>query len=108
MSHNYNQTYAIMKGLAIASVVIGHCQPTPSVGMWVNQYHLAVFFFVAGYFFKESYLDTPRQYVRKRIRRLYVPFVEFGLVFLLLHNLLASCHIYGNVLTTAEILRGGG
>lgn len=107
MYHNYNRTYAIMKGLAITSVVIGHCQPSPGVGMWVNQYHLAVFFFVAGYFFKESYLETPGRYVLKRIQRLYVPFVEFGLVFLLLHNLLTSLHIYENVLTTAEILRGG-
>ena len=35
-----------MKGVAIVSVVAGHCTPIPAIEVFVNQYHLAVFFFV--------------------------------------------------------------
>ena len=47
-----NQAFSIMKGIAIISVVLGHCTTNSRIEAFVNQYHLAVFFFVAGFFFK--------------------------------------------------------
>ena len=49
-----NQAFSIMKGIAIISVVLGHCTTNSRIEAFVNQYHLAVFFFVAGFFFKRS------------------------------------------------------
>lgn len=103
----YNPTFSIMKGVAIASVVLGHCAPSPFVEQLVNQYHLAVFFFVAGFFFKESCLATPRRYAVGRLRRLYVPYVAFGMAALLLHNAFATLHLYGDKLDLTNIYRGG-
>lgn len=51
-----NQAFSIMKGIAIISVVLGHCTTNSRIEAFVNQYHLAVFFFVAGFFFKEKSL----------------------------------------------------
>lgn len=86
----YDNTFILMKGLAIISVVVGHCS-VASVEGFVNQYHLATFYFISGYFFKSICLDAPKSFVAKRIRRLYVPFVGYGLMFLMLHNVF--CHI---------------
>lgn len=86
-------TFSIMKGIAIISVVIGHCAPFPFVESFVNQYHLAVFFFVAGYFFKEKYIGDI-QFVVKKVKSLYVPYVISGIVFFLLHPILEYLYIY--------------
>lgn len=60
----YNPTFSIMKSVAIASVVLGHCAPSPFVEQLVNQYHLAVFFFVAG-----IALPMLATYITMRIKR---------------------------------------
>lgn len=94
-----------MKGIAIISVVVGHCSNSLFLETFVNQYHLAVFFFVAGYFFKMKYLNTPKDFVLKKIKRLYIPFVCAGVVFTLLHNALYEIHIYPNYINGTDILK---
>ena len=106
-SSQYNPTFAIMKGIAIISVVFGHCPPNSFVSNFVNQYHLSVFFFVAGYFFKEKYLDSLRMYIVRRIKSLYMPFVSFCLAFLLLHNLFYQVGFYSEPLSFYETIMGG-
>ena len=103
----YNTTFSIMKGLAIISVVLGHCAIHPFINDFVNQYHLAVFFFVAGYFFKTKSLTNFKSYALKKVKRLYIPFITYGLVFLLLHNILCDLYIYDGKLDESEIVLGG-
>lgn len=93
-SINYNSTFSIMKGIAIMSVVLGHCSSYEFTEKFVNQYHLAVFFFVSGYLFKERYLNCFTEFVKRKLETLYVPFVLSGLVFILLHNFLYYWNIY--------------
>lgn len=106
-SKKYNPTFAIMKGIAIISVVIGHCSFNPFIEDFVNQYHLAVFFFVAGYFFKTKYLSNTKMFVSKRMKSLYVPFVSFCLTFLLLHNFFYRIDLYSTPLTFSASVWGG-
>lgn len=89
-----NPTFSIMKGIAIASVVVGHCTQVPFIESFVNQYHLAIFFFVSGYFFKEKYLEEKRVFIHKKFKSLYIPFVISGLFLLLLHPLLRAIHVF--------------
>lgn len=86
----HDNIFSLMKGFTIISVVVGHCS-VASVEGFVNQYHLATFYFIAGYFFNPAYLDVPKTFIVKRIKRLYLPFVSYGLMFLLLHNVF--CHL---------------
>ena len=104
----YNNKFSIMKGIAILSVVIGHCSP-PIIEGFVNQYHLATFYFVAGYFFKPAYLDAPKIFIVKRIKRLYLPFVSYGLMFLLLHNVFCLLRLYpvGDIYSIDNFFRNG-
>lgn len=90
-----------MKGIAIISVVIGHCADSRHyLDCFVNQYHLAVFFFVAGYFFKENNVECAKTFISKRIKSLYIPFVLAGIGFLLLHKPLAWLNIYNPPITS--------
>ncbi len=103
-----DNVFDIMKGLAIISVVAGHCG-VPVVEGVVNQYHLATFYFVAGYFFSPHYIDDAKSFVVKRIKRLYLPFVYYGLAFLLLHNVFCSLGLYraDAVYSTGDFFRNG-
>lgn len=90
-----NKVFSLMKGIAIISVVIGHCADSRHyLDCFVNQYHLAVFFFVAGYFFKENNVECAKTFILKRIKSLYIPFVLAGIGFLLLHKPLVWLNIY--------------
>lgn len=79
--------YSVMKGLAITGVVAGHAG-IDIVEIFVNYWHLPVFFFVSGYFLKEKHLDNWKGYVSSRAKRLLVPFFIYATVALLLHNIL--------------------
>lgn len=94
-----------MKGIAITSVVMGHCAVGSFTERFVNQFHLAVFFFVAGYFFKEEYVCKKCVFIKKRLQRLYFPFVISGVCFLILHPLLEKLYVYEKALTWDSAFR---
>lgn len=94
MKETYNKTFSIMKGIAIISVVIGHVFVRTSIEEFVNQYHLAVFFFVSGYFFKEKYLSNTKDFFIRKIKSLYFPYIKLCILFALLHDLLFAINIY--------------
>ena len=96
-------TISIMKCLAIIGVVAGHCRLSRWSEDFVNQWHLATFFFVAGMCFKDKYVSQPKLYIKRRIKSLYVPFVEFGLLFLATHNILYVIHCAENEYTIHDI-----
>lgn len=87
MTRNNNK-YGIMKGLAIMGVVAGHSCFNTSLEVFVNYWHLPVFFFVSGYFLKQKHLDNLKGYIISRFQRLIVPFVIFAIIALVLHNIL--------------------
>jgi len=88
----------VIKGLGIMAVVYGHAMgPFAHI---VFLYHLALFFFVSGCLYKESYARQPFLLVKRRIRSLYVPFVGFGLFFGILHNILFKVNLYTDRLSS--------
>ncbi len=97
----------IAKAIAIILMVFGHaiaylsdvkeCSISGLYGWtydFIYMFHMPVFFFLAGYCFKEKYLSTPKVFFMKRVKGLYKPFVKWGLIFLLLHNMFCYLHIY--------------
>jgi fucose 4-O-acetylase-like acetyltransferase len=82
----------ILKALGIIAVVYGHAEGPFMV--FVTLYHMALFFFASGYFYKDRYTADPIAVVKKRLKSLYVPFITFGLFFGLLHNFLYKINVY--------------
>jgi fucose 4-O-acetylase-like acetyltransferase len=100
-----HQYWDIMKGLGIVAVVVGHSGSplTP----FVYTYHLALFFFISGCLYKDTYSETPVVYIAKRMKSLYWPFVKYGIIFLMLHNVflyfnILSAKVEPGIITTKE------
>lgn len=82
----------ILKGLGIIAVVLGHVG-APFIRI-IYMYHMALFFFISGYLYKESCEKNLFKYIFKKFKSLYVPFISFELILLLLRNSLIKLHIY--------------
>lgn len=105
--------WSIMKGLGIIFVVMGHCG-SPLLP-FVYLFHLPLFFFVSGYFYKEKYTKEGFKFVKQRIKTLWIPYVKYGVLFVLLHNFFIDIHVYDTAVnkewmdihpyTNAEILK---
>ena len=84
----------VVKGAGALLVLIGH------TGAWLTpylyMYHVALFFFVAGYFYKDKYTAEPFHYLGTRFAHLWWPCVKYGFVFVVLHNLLFSLGVYSD------------
>ena len=89
-----DDSISIAKGFAILLMVLAHTYFSQYANWWINMFHMPLFFFFAGYCFKDKYLQTPRIFLQKRIIGLYKPFVKWSVVFLLLHNIFFHLNIY--------------
>jgi len=100
-----NPVFSIMKGVAILGVVLGHCCTYEFTVTFVNQWHLAVFFFVSGYFVREVTSVTEwKDATLKKIKHLYLPYISACVGCILLHNLFSDLHIHYNYIGIREIL----
>lgn len=79
-------SFSICKAIAIILVVLSHSGAPVWINRFIFQFHVPVFFICAGYFFQTKYLDDERTYIWKRIKGLYFPFLRWGILFLVLHN----------------------
>lgn len=80
-------TIDIMKGICMLLVVIAHTN-FPYLE-FIYLFHMPLFFMVSGYLFKsENYSDFPslKLLIRKKIRRLWLPYVMINLLFLCLES----------------------
>lgn len=94
----------ILKGIGIVSIVFGHSQNLGILIRIVYFYHLAVFFFVSGYFYNEErYGDKPFEFFARRLQNMWVPYVSYGILFVIFHNFLTR-HLFfaGEVYGGAE------
>lgn len=89
-----DDSISIAKAIAIMLMVLAHTYFSQYGNQWINMFHMPLFFFFAGYCFKEKYISQPKEFVFKRFIGLYKPFVKWGLIFLLLHNIFFHLNIY--------------
>lgn len=65
-----DDTFDIIKGICILLMIVGHC-PVSILGIIIYSFHMPVFFFIAGYFFKQNGFW---KCASSGIRRLLIPF----------------------------------
>ncbi|MGN1256844.1 MAG: acyltransferase family protein [Bacteroidaceae bacterium] len=83
----------ILKGIGILMVVMGHSGCPANLRTIIYMIHMPLFFLASGYFLKEKRLLDFPQFMRGKIRTLYVPFIKYSIAFLLLHNLLIDAGV---------------
>ena len=83
-SKQYNMTFGILSSLAIIMVVAGHIgYSIMTVGDLFPYYsfHVPLFMFISGYFYRDSEEEHPFLYIKKKVRRLLVPYLIWNLVY---------------------------
>lgn len=80
-----------MRTIGIILVVLGHsgCFLTP----YIYMFHMALFFMLSGYCYKNINSGF-LQFVSRKLKSLYLPYIVYGLIFVLLHNVFVSWDIY--------------
>lgn len=83
------------KAVGIVLMVLAHTLTYGSV-LWsvIYTFHMPLFFIMSGYCFKERYLTEAMQFVIRKIKGIYIPFVTFSLVYLAMHNVFCSWRFY--------------
>lgn len=82
-----DNSFSILKSFAVILLVWTSCTSFPVVSDFVGMVALPAFFLCVGYFFNSQHVARPAEYVERRARRLYLPFIKWALALLVLHNL---------------------
>ena len=84
IQEDYNAAFGILSALAIIMIVAGHADYNIlTVGELFPYYsfHVPLFMFISGYFYRLQEEDTPLVYLKKKVRRLLVPYFIWNLVY---------------------------
>lgn len=85
----------ILRGIGIILVVLGH-SGFPATH-FVYLFHLAIFFIVSGYFFKEEHVknsESLKKFIKNKIKRLYLPFIIGNVICILWNNVFIDMNLY--------------
>lgn len=99
-----NEDVDVIKGVCIILMVIGHSGCPDILRSFIYCFHMPCFFLVSGYLFSEKYYLQPKQFVWKRCKSLYWPFVKWSFLFLFFHNILFSVYFYPSCYNLQDIL----
>ena len=80
-------SFTILKAIAIILVVIAHSAAPAYLSNFAYMVGVPAFFVLSGYFFKQENLDNTSDFLIRRTKTLYLPFIKWGVFFLILHNL---------------------
>lgn len=81
-----------LSGFAIIFVVLGHMSGVPTTIFTFDEwfpfysFHMPLFLFISGYFYKEKNEDEIGRYILKKAKNLLIPYYICNLVFLLLQT----------------------
>lgn len=79
-----------VRGMGMILVVLGHSLAVYTDFIYL--FHVPVFFIVSGALFKST--GNVRADLLKKWKRLYIPNLKYGIIFLLLHNIFVCWGIY--------------
>lgn len=93
-SNSNSNSITIAKAIGIILMVIGHSGCPTVLCRFLYLFHMPLFFVCSGFFFKEI-SDRPSLFLfyKKRMKRLYLPYLKWSVFFLLLHNTFSSLSI---------------
>lgn len=78
-------------------MVIGHSGCPILVHNYVYTFQVALFFMASGYCLKDKVINDLPIYCKKKLIGLWIPYIKWGIVFVLLHNLFYELHLYDSL-----------
>lgn len=93
-NNNHSDTVSICKGIGIILMVLGHSGFSEYGTKVIYLFHMPLFMILSGYCLSDRYFGNVIGFLKSRVKRLYLPFVYWSLIFLLLHNVFLYLHVY--------------
>ncbi|MBR4559711.1 MAG: acyltransferase family protein [Fibrobacter sp.] len=90
-----NDKIDIVRGIAICLMVLGHC--SCPFTHFVYLFHMAAFYFASGVLYNEEYSLSTKNitlFIRKKIKRLWIPYFFYSTMYLLLWNFFTSINMH--------------
>lgn len=87
-------TFCILSALAIIMVAAGHLgYSVLTLGELFPYYsfHIPLFMFISGYFYRESEEEHPLLYIKKKVFRLLIPYLIWNLVYGIIAAAMRAC-----------------
>lgn len=84
MDSSLDNKINILKAFAIMLVVSGHIGILIIPFFPTYSFHLALFFFISGYLFKEKHLTDILSYIKGKAKRLLVPYLGYTFLYLII------------------------
>lgn len=75
----------VLKGIGIILVVIGHVYSNETIYRWLYSFHMPLFFFAAGWVYKQKPLLAD---ISRRIQTIVIPYFTFGTLILVYWQLI--------------------
>lgn len=100
----HNAQVSIAKALGIILMVMGHAGCPEYLHDFIYLFHMPLFYFLSAYFFRDiKVVNHVEQYVVRKFKNLYWPYIKWSIIFLLLHNLFYKIGFYDNSLSWQEL-----
>ena len=86
-SSKIDYRFKVVYAIAMLSVIAEHCRGKGSLELniqgWFNysSYHMPLFMFAAGYFFKEKYVNSPCDYILRKFKKLIMPIYLYNFIY---------------------------
>ena len=74
-----------LKGFCMILVLFSHANAIPPVGGFLCACYMQVFFFVAGYTYKEHTSEIFQNFILRKFKRLMVPYFGYSTILLILY-----------------------
>lgn len=82
------------KAIGIILMVMGHAlSPELFWRRYIYLFHMPMFYLLSGYLFSDKYLADWKLLLARKAKALYLPYVKFGILFILLHNVFRACYL---------------
>ena len=82
---NFNREFNLLKAIGIITMVAGHTKYDVFGKFFASySFHMPLFLFVAGYFFKEPEIKSFVRFITKKIKTLLLPFIFYNIFYSLL------------------------
>lgn len=78
----------LLKAFAIILVIAGHLQIDLVPLFPIFSFHMALFFFISGYLFKEEHLNNIYAYIKKKFKGLIIPFYIYSIIYLIISQII--------------------
>lgn len=100
----HNSQVSIAKAIGIILMVVGHSGCPQYLHDFIYLFHMPLFYFLSAYFFRdEKVLNGYGNFVKRKFKNLYWPYIKWSFIFLSLHNVFYYIGFYDNSLTLHEI-----